>query len=156
MRKIDPEVEVWGTMPMRDYMKAAYTAPVLASRLLTAMGILALVLAAMGVYAVMAYAVGERMREFGLRMALGATPRSLLSLVLKNGILLASWGIALGLGLAVAITRLLASFLYNVSPFDPVTFIGVPVLLAAIAVVAALVPARRAMRADPCISLRSE
>ena len=156
MYKIDPEVEIWGTLPMRDYMKAAYMAPVLASRLLTAIGMLALVLAAMGVYAVMVYAVGERMREFGLPMALGATPGSLLSLVLKNGLFLAGWGIALGLTLAIAITRLLASFLYNVSPFDPVTFIGVPILLAVIAIVAALLPARRAMLADPCVALRSE
>lgn len=156
MRKLDPEVEIWATLTMRDYMKAAYMAPVLASRLLTAMGLLALALAAMGVYAVMAYAVGERMREFGLRMALGATPGSVIALVLKNGLALAAWGIALGLGLAIAITRLLASFLYNVSPFDPVTFIGVPLLLAAIALAAALVPARRAMLADPCIALRSE
>jgi len=156
IQRLDPGVAAWSTQPMRDYMKAAFTAPGLASRLLTAMGLLALALAAMGVYAVMAYAVGERMREFGLRMALGATPGSLLSLVLKNGLLLASWGIALGLVLAIAITRLLASFLYNVSPFDPVTFIGVPLLLAAIAIIAALVPARRAMRADPCTALRSE
>jgi ABC-type antimicrobial peptide transport system permease subunit len=75
---------------------------------------------------------------------------------LKNGLLLASWGIVVGLTLAIAITRLLASFLYNVSPFDPLTFIGVPLLLAAIAIVAALVPARRAMHADPCVALRSE
>jgi predicted permease len=156
MHKLDPEVEILSTLPMRAYMKAAFTAPVLASRLLTAMGLLALALAAMGVYAVMSYAVGERMREFGLRMALGATPGSLLSLVLKNGFLLAGWGIAAGLALALAITRLLASFLYNVSPFDPLTFVGVPLLLAAIAIVAAIVPARRAMHADPCVALRSE
>jgi predicted permease len=156
MRKLDPEVEIWGTIPLRDYMKAAYMAPVLASRLLTAMGLLALALSAMGVYAVMAYAVGERMREFGLRMALGATPRSLLALILKNSLTLAAWGIALGLILAIAITRLLSSFLYNVSPFDPLTFIGVPLLLTAIALVAALLPARRAMSADPCVALRSE
>ncbi|MFT3869419.1 MAG: ABC transporter permease [Nibricoccus sp.] len=156
MRRVDPEVEIWVTLPMRDYMKAAFTAPMLASRLLTAMGILALVLAALGVYAVMAFAVGERMREFGLRLALGATPRSLLSLVLKTGLALAGWGIALGLALAVAVSRLLAGFLYGVSPFDFVTFVAVPFLLAAIAIVAALVPARRAMLADPCVALRSE
>lgn len=156
MRKIDPEVEIWSTMPMRDYMKAAFMAPAVASRLLTAMGALALILAAMGVYAVTAYAVGERMREFGLRLALGATPRSLLSLVLKNGLVLAAWGIVLGLGAAFAITHLLGSFLYGVSVFDPLTFIGVPLLLAAITVLAGLAPARRAMRADPCVALRSE
>lgn len=156
MRKLDPEVEIWGTLPMRDYMKAAFMAPALASRLLTAMGLLALALSAMGVYAVMAYAVGERVREFGLRLALGATPRSLLSLVLATGLRLAGWGIALGLALAIASSRLLAGFLYDVSPFDLATFIGVPLLLAVVALVAALVPARRAMLADPCVSLRSE
>ena len=156
VHRLDPGVEIWGTMPMKDYMKAAFIAPVLASRLLTAMGIVALALAAMGVYAVMAYAVGERMQEFGLRMALGATPRSLLALVLKNGLALTAWGVGLGLVMAFGITRLLASVLYDVSPFDPVTFFGVPLILAATAVVAALVPARRAMGADPSITLRSE
>jgi len=156
VHRLDPGVEIWGTMPMKDYMKAAFIAPVLASRLLTAMGIVALALAAMGVYAVMAYAVGERMQEFGLRMALGATPRSLLALVLKNGLALTAWGVGLGLVMAFGITRLLASVLFDVSPFDPVTFFGVPLILAATAVVAALVPARRAMGADPSITLRSE
>jgi predicted permease len=156
IHRLDPGVETWGVMPMKDYMKAAFTAPVLASRLLTAMGLVALALAAMGVYAVMAFAVGERMREFGLRMALGASPRELLTLVLKNGLTLAAWGVGLGLVLALGVTRLLASVLYDVTPFDPVTFFGVPSILATTAIVAALIPARRAMRADPCVSLRSE
>ncbi|MFT3782289.1 MAG: ABC transporter permease [Nibricoccus sp.] len=156
MQKLDREVEVWGTLLMKDYMKAAYTAPVLASRLLTAMGMLALALAAMGVYAVMAHSVGERMREFGLRMALGASPRNVLSLILRNGLTLAAWGVLAGLTLAIALTRLLASFLYNVSPYDAATLIGVPLLLAATALAAAVLPALRAMRADPCVALHSE
>lgn len=156
IHRLDPGVEIWVTLPMRDYMKAAFMAPVLASRLLTAMGVVALALAAMGVYAVMAFAVGERMREFGLRMALGASPGVLLASVLKNGLVLTAWGIGIGLAMAFGITHLLASVLYDVSPFDAVTFIGVPLLLAIIATLASLVPARRAMHADPCVTLRSE
>jgi len=156
IHQLDPGVEIWVTLPMRDYMKAAFMAPVLASRLLTAMGIVALALAAMGVYAVMAFAVGERMREFGLRMALGASPGQLLASVLKNGLILTAWGIGIGLALAIGITHLLASVLYDVSPFDTETFVGVPLLLAIIATLASLIPARRAMHADPCVTLRSE
>jgi len=156
VRRLDPGVEIWRTITLRDYMKAAFLAPVLASRLLTAMGIVALCLAAMGVYAVMAFTVSERMREFGVRMALGATPRDLLSLVVKNGLLLAAWGVGAGLVLTIGVVRLLAGFLYDVSPFDLETFIGVSLLLSAVAVAAAFVPASRATRADPCVALRSE
>jgi ABC-type antimicrobial peptide transport system permease subunit len=156
IHRLNPGVEIWSSMPMRDHMKAAFMAPVLASRILTAMGIIALGLASLGVYAVMTFVVNERTQEFGLRMALGATPRSLLSLVLRNGFAMAAWGVGCGLLIALAASRLLAHLLYDVSPFDPLTFVGVPLLLGAVALAAVLVPARRAMQADPAITLRSE
>jgi predicted permease len=153
---VDPRVEVWTTMPMTDYVKAAYAAPVLASRLLSWLGLVALTLAAMGVYGVMAYVVSQRTQEFGVRMALGARARDVLRLVFRQGLTLAGAGVACGLVIALGATRLLASFLYGVSPFDAVTFVGVPVALGAVTLAASWFPARRAARVDPIAALRSE
>jgi ABC-type antimicrobial peptide transport system permease subunit len=110
----------------------------------------------MGVYAVMAYAVSQRTQEFGLRMALGASPRDVLRLVLGRGVLMVAAGLAVGLALSLAATRLLAVFLYGVSPFDPLTFLGVPLLLMLIALLACYLPAHRATKADPMTALRAE
>ncbi len=125
-------------------------------RLLFVLGAVALLLAAMGVYAVMAYSVNQRRAEFGVRMALGATGRDVQRLVLRQGLALAALGIAAGLVLAASASHLLASLLYGVSPFDPFTFTAIPLLLTAVAVTAAWLPARRATRVDPCEALRSE
>ena len=156
IHQLDPRVEIWATLPMTEYIKAAFLAPALASRLLGWLGIVALALAAMGIYGVMAYVVNQRTQEFGVRMALGAGTGDVLRLVFREGIRLAAVGIVLGLGLALAVTRLLASFLYGVSPFDPVTFIGIPLLLGVVALVASWLPARRAAAVDPMIALRAE
>jgi ABC-type antimicrobial peptide transport system permease subunit len=128
----------------------------MASSVLVLLGLVALVLSAMGVYAVMAYAVSQRTQEFGLRMALGATPRDVLRLVLGKGVLMAASGLAVGLVLSLAVTRLLAGFLYGVSPFDLLTFVGVPLALMLIALLACYLPARRATKADPMTALRAE
>ena len=100
--------------------------------------------------------ISQRTQEFGVRMALGANQRALLAMVLREGLTLAAAGIAAGLVLAASGANLLASFLYDVSPFDPLTFTGVPVLLAAMTLLACWVPARRATRVDPMFALRSE
>jgi predicted permease len=156
IHKLDPRVEVWASMTMTDYIKAAFLAPVLASRLLSWLGIVALALAAMGVYGVMAYAVGQRTQEFGVRMALGAGPVDVLGLIFREGLTLAVAGIAVGLILAVAATRLMAGFLIGISPFDPATFVGVPVLLGAVSLLACWLPARKATRVNPIDALRAE
>jgi predicted permease len=156
IRKIDPAVEVWATMSMTDHMQGAFLAPTLAMRLLFALGAVALLLAAMGVYAVVAYAVNQRRSEFGVRMALGASGNDVLRLVLRQGVALALIGIAAGLVLATSASHLLAGLLYGVSPFDPVTFTVIPLLLTAVAVAASWLPAHRATQVDPNEALRSE
>ncbi len=156
IHRLDPRVEVWTTLPMTEYIKAAFVAPALASRLLTWLGLVALALAAMGVYGVMAYVVGQRTREFGIRVALGASRLDLHGLVIREGLLLTAIGVAIGWLTALAVTRPLAAFLYGVHPFDPAIFLSVPLLLAATSVLACWLPARRATRVDPVEALRSE
>jgi len=153
---LDPGVELWATLRMADYVDAALLPQKIASSLLTLLGAIALLLAAMGVYAVMAYAVSQRTQEFGVRLALGASPGSILAMVLRQGLALAAAGLAAGLGLAAATSRLLAGFLYGVSPYDALTFCTVPALLAVVALLACWLPARRATRVDPMVTLRTE
>jgi putative ABC transport system permease protein len=117
---------------------------------------IALLLAVFGIYAVISYAVAQRTREIGVRVALGATRRQVMALVLSHGAWLALIGIAAGVGGALALTRVLAGLLYEVRPTDPVTFIGVSVALGVVAVLAAAMPARRAATVDPLIAMRAE
>jgi ABC-type antimicrobial peptide transport system permease subunit len=135
-------------------------ASVAADRFRTALlGIFALValgLAAVGIYGVMAYAVGRRARELGIRRALGARTGQVYALVLREGLAVAAVGTAVGLGLALALTRVLAGLLYEVSALDARTFGAVPAVLLAIAAGACAVPARRAARVDPAVALRTE
>jgi predicted permease len=124
--------------------------------LLSLFGALALVLASVGVYGVMAYAVSQRTREIGVRMALGARPRDVLRLVLAEGLRLVLAGVALGLIAAFFLTRLLQGMIYGVSLHDPLVAVAVNVIMIAVAILACCVPARRAMRVDPIQSLRYE
>jgi ABC-type antimicrobial peptide transport system permease subunit len=128
----------------------------MASLLLMLLGGIALTLAAMGVYAVMSYSVSQRTQEFGVRMALGARRRDVLWQVVRQSLKLVSAGVAAGLLLSLGLTHLLASFLYGVSPFDPVTFAAVPLVLLLTAMAACYLPARKATRVNPIDALRAE
>jgi len=119
-------------------------------------GILALILAAVGVYGVLAYTTRQRTHELGIRMALGAEPRGIFAMVLRQGAMLAFVGIAIGLAASFLLTRALTKELFGVSPTDPLTYAGVAILLLAVALLACYIPARRAMRTDPMVALRHE
>ncbi len=117
---------------------------------------IALLLAAVGIYGVVSYSVAQRVREMAIRLALGASPGDLLKLVIGKTMLIVLVGLALGGGAALALTRVLASLLYDTSQTDPVTWVSAGALLAAVALLACYIPARRAMRVDPMVALRYE
>ncbi len=128
----------------------------LVARLAGFFGLLALVLACVGLYGLLSYEVSRRTREIGIRMALGAHPGSVLKLVVRQGIVLAIAGAAVGIGVALGVTRYLTSMLYDVHANDPLTIIAVAALLTVVALTACYIPARRAMRVDPMVALRYE
>jgi putative ABC transport system permease protein len=116
----------------------------------------ALLLASVGLYGVISYAVTQRTRELGLRMAFGAQSRDVLTLVLGQGMMLAIVGVALGLMGALALTRVMESMLFGVSATDPLTFVVIALLLICVSLLACLIPARRATKVDPLVALRYE
>jgi predicted permease len=124
--------------------------------LLASFAVFAVLLAAIGIYGVMAYAVHQRVREVGIRMALGARPENVLWMILSHGVMLAAIGLFAGVAGAFALTRMMGSLLYAVRPSDPLTYFGACLLLALVAVAAGYFPARRAMRVDPMVALRYE
>jgi len=119
-------------------------------------GAMALVLGIIGIYGVIAYAVSQRRREIGIRLALGAEPSELKQMFVRHGLILATVGVAIGLGGALGLTRLMKALLFGISPLDPLTYIAVPVLLVAATLLASYLPARRAASVDPTEALRAE
>jgi putative ABC transport system permease protein len=124
--------------------------------LLSIFAIIALLLAAVGLYGVMSYAVTQRTREIGIRMALGAQRRDVLRMVLRQGLFLSSIGVLIGLAASLALTGAMKSMLYGVSSTDPATLIGISLLLTAVALLACYLPARRAIKVDPLAAVRHE
>jgi predicted permease len=126
------------------------------ARLTTVFGLLALLLAMIGLYGTMAYSVTRKTHEIGIRMALGAKPADVLRMVIRQGITLTLMGVAIGVFAALGVTRLISSMIFGVTPYDPLTFIAVAVVLLAVAFLACYIPARRAMLVDPMVALRYE
>jgi putative ABC transport system permease protein len=153
---IDKDLPLYNVATMDQLVSNSVAQPRLNLSLLVAFAVLALVLAAVGVYGVMAYAVTQRTQEFGIRMALGASPADVLKQVFLEGSRLAALGLALGLIAALALTRLMASLLFGVKPSDPVTLGVAAALLAFVALATCYIPARRATRVDPLVALRYE
>jgi putative ABC transport system permease protein len=153
---LDKNVPIFDVRTMEDRGADATSRTRFSALLLGIFSSLALVLAAVGIYGVMAYAVSGRTHEIGVRMALGAQPRNVFGLVMRDGMIVTLAGVALGLAGAFAATRVLGSQLYGVGTTDALTFGAVSLLLAAVALVASYIPARRAMKVDPMVALRYE
>ena len=156
VRGLDPNVALDKAMPYPYAISFTLFGYRFGAILIGILGVLGLVLAGVGVYGVLAAHVAQRTREFGIRIALGAQPSAVLALVLGPGALVVAGGALAGLGLAAILTRFLRSFLFDVSPLDAPTFIGVPLLLCAVALLASYFPARRATRVDPIKVLRAD
>jgi predicted permease len=156
IRALDANLPIADVKTLRAQLDLSLFPSRVAAWTLGGSGVLALLLAAIGIYGVVSYSVAQRTREIGVRMALGAKERDVLRLVLGEGTFVIAVGLGLGLLLAVASTRVLAGFLYGVDATDPVTFTGVPLLLAFIALVASYIPAHRATKVDPLVALRCE
>jgi len=153
---IDHNIPVSDVTTMEQAETIATARPRFTLVLLAAFAAIALALAAVGVYGVMSYAVSRRVREIGVRLALGADPFTVMRMVVREGMTVAVAGAAVGVAGALLLTRSMASFLYGVRPSDPLTFVGVSGLLLGAALLASFLPARRAARTDPLVALRGE
>jgi predicted permease len=156
IRSVDPQQTITSAFTLEDAIGEAVARPRLLTVLLGLFGAMGLVLGALGIYGVLAYLVTQRTREIGVRLALGASPRDVLRMVVGRGLRLAGLGVAIGLVAALVLTRLMQGVLYGVTPTDPLTFVGVAAALLAVAAFASWLPARRATRVDPLVALRSE
>jgi putative ABC transport system permease protein len=156
VKAIDPDQPIYSIRTMDDIRAESVAPERLNLTLLSIFAGIALVLAIVGIYGVMSYSVTQRTHEIGIRMAIGAQPRDVFRMVIRQGMMLALIGVGFGLVGAFALTRLMASMLFGVEPTDPVTFTAIAVLLTGVALVACYVPGRRATKVDPVISLRYE
>jgi len=156
MKQVDPLVATFRVMSMQASVERSFWQQGLYGKMFGAFAVIALILAAVGVYGVISYAVSQRTQEIGVRVALGAQRRDVLALIVGHGALLGGLGVAIGLAGAIGVTRFMRSMLFGVSPFDPVSFVGVALGLTAIALLASYIPARRAAKVDPVEALRYE
>jgi predicted permease len=156
IRRLDPDLPIYNVRTMEQRVDESLARRRFAMLLLTVFAALALGLATIGIYGVIAYLVSQGTRELGIRMALGATPRRILMLIVRHGVLVTLPGVAIGLAGAFVLTRFMRSLLFGVSAADPLTFTGIAIVLTGVALAASYLPARRAARIDPVVSLRSE
>ena len=153
---INPELPVFGAQMLNDMVTASLSERRFSLEMVGLFALTALLLAGLGIYGVISYIVSERTHEIGIRLALGAQSRNILRMVLRQGLLLAIAGAAVGLVCALIVSHLMAGLLYGVRPTDPVTFAGVAFLLICVALLACYIPARRAIRVDPLVALRHD
>ncbi|MGH9898971.1 MAG: FtsX-like permease family protein, partial [Pyrinomonadaceae bacterium] len=156
IKNLNSDARISNIRTLSDWMGSSIAAARMASMLTGLFGIVALLLAAVGLYGVLSYSVNRRTREIGIRIAVGAQRKDVLKLVLREGMILVTIGIILGVAGSLALTRLIASLLYGVSVTDPLIFITVSILLFTVALLACYIPARRAMKIDPIVALRYE
>jgi len=156
IREVDPDQPISNIATMAEVLGVEAGQRRMGMIMLVAFSGLALLLASLGIYGVLAYFVTQHTNEIGVRMALGANRTNILALVLKKGMGLTLLGVAIGIAASFALTRLMSSLLFGVKASDPLTFVAVPLLLAGVALLACLIPARRATRVDPMIALRYE
>lgn len=156
IRNLDATLPVSGAKTLQEHMNVPLFPARVAAAILGSFGVLALILAAIGIYGVMSYAVSQRTREIGIRMALGALRGDVVKMIVGQGLRLVIIGLVLGLSAAFGLTRFLAVVLYGVSATDVITFVAIPILLAAVAMLACFIPAQRAAKVDPIKALRYE
>ena len=156
IRRVAPDLPIASTLTMDEAVAASVATPRFRMWLLVLFATTATLIAACGLYGLMAYAVAQRRREIGVRMALGAARRDVLRLVLTRALRIVVFGLIVGLAGAVGVTRVLQTFLFGVTPTDPLVFTAVTLLLLAVGLMAAWLPARRATRIDPWAALRAE
>jgi putative ABC transport system permease protein len=153
---MNPNLTIVSSQTLEDSVALGFVSQRVAASIAGSLGLVGLLLAAVGIYGVTAFAVACRLREFGIRLALGATRADIIRLVLWQGLSLTTIGCAIGLTLGVGAGKIFAGFLFGLPPLDPVTFIGAAALFATIGLIACYAPARRATKADPLATLRHE
>jgi putative ABC transport system permease protein len=153
---VDPNLPLYEIKPMDKVITESIVGIAYVATMMAVMGAIALILASVGVFGVMSYSVSERAHEIGIRMSMGAQTRDVLTLVLRSGMVLTALGLAIGLPIAFLLARGLSSLLFGVEAADPASFIGLPLLLLAVAGLACYLPARRAANLDPLQALRHD
>jgi putative ABC transport system permease protein len=156
LREVDRDQPITNVRSMQSIVNETLTEAKYVSGLTALFACIAMALAVMGIYGVMSYSVARRTHEMGIRMVLGAGEGDVVRLVLRQAVMVVGIGLAIGVAGALAVSRMLSSWLYGVSARDPLTFVATPVGLALVALLASYIPARRATKVDPAVALRSE